>query len=114
MLNDDDQMFNISGEYAYFSEERPSSFPLGETISGQVAKNKQALNLKEMPKGYVTVLSGLGKSAPPHMLIAPVVYNDNSIGVIELASFKPFDENHESLVEKICELTANKLNELRS
>jgi len=114
VLNDADQMFSISGEYAYFSEERPRSFPLGETISGQVAKNKQALNLKELPKGYVTVLSGLGASAPPHMIIAPIVYNDNCIGVIELASFKAFDENAETLVGRLCESMAVKLNELRS
>ena len=114
VLNDVEQIFNVSGEYAYFSEERPRSFPLGETISGQVAKNKKILNLKELPAGYVTVLSGLGKSAPSHLVIAPIVYNDNSVGVIELASFKPFDENHEMLVERICELMVNKLNELRS
>ena len=114
VLNDADQKFDISGEYAYFSEERPSSFPLGETISGQVAKNKQTLNLKELPQGYVTVLSGLGKSAPPHLIIAPIVHNDNSIGVIELASFKPFCENEEALVGRICESMAIRLNELRS
>ena len=114
VLNDAEQMFNISGEYAYFSEERPRSFPLGETISGQVAKNRQALNLKELPKGYITVLSGLGKSAPPQLVIAPIEHNDYSIGVIELASFKPFDENEELLISKICESMANKLNELRS
>ena len=114
VYNDEEQMFNISGEYAYFSEERPRSFPLGETISGQVAKNRQLLNVKELPKGYVTVLSGLGKSAPSHLLIAPIVFNDKSIGVIEIASFKPFNENEEALVRKICESMAIKLNELRS
>jgi len=114
VLDDIGQNFDVSGEYAYYSEERPRSFTLGETISGQVAKNQEMLNLKEIPEGYVTVLSGLGKSAPPHLLIAPVVYQENSIGVIELASFKPFGKNEEALAEKICETMAVRLNDLRT
>jgi len=114
VLNETEQIFNISGQYAFYSEEKPKSFPLGETLSGQVAKNKETLNLKELPAGYITVLSGLGKSTPHNLIIAPIVHNENSIGVIELASFKPFCDNEELLVAKICELMANRLNELRS
>jgi len=114
VFDESDQMFNISGQYAYYSEEQPKSFQIGETLSGQVAKNKETLNLKELPEGYITVLSGLGKSAPNNLIIAPIVHNENSIGVIELASFKTFSENEELIVAKICELIANRLNELRS
>ena len=114
VLSDADQLFHLSGEYAYYSEERPRSFPLGETLSGQVAKNKKLLNLKELPEGYITILSGLGKSAPRHLIIAPIVHNGMSIGVIELASFKFFSENEELLIRSICESMANLLNELRN
>ena len=114
VLDDKDHLFHISGEYAYYSEERPRSFPLGETLSGQAAKNKKLLNVKELPDGYITILSGMGKSSPRHLVIAPIVYNDNCIGIIELASFKPFGENEELLVCKITEAAANMLNELRT
>jgi len=114
VLNDSDQLFHLSGEYAYYSEDQPRSFPLGETLSGQAAKNQKFLNLKDIPEGYVTVISGLGKSSPRHLIIAPIIHNDVTIGVIELASFKPFGENEELLVQKINESMANLLNELRS
>ena len=114
VFNDTDKTFRISGQYAYFSEEQPRSFPLGETLSGQVAKNQKLLNLKDLPDGYVTVLSGLGKSNPNSLIIAPVVHNGESIGIIELASFKPFGENEETLVKKICEAMAHQLNSLRN
>ena len=114
VLNDADQMFNISGMYAYFSEERPKSFPLGETLSGQVAKNRQTLHLKEVPDGYVTVLSGLGKSSPRQLIITPILFNDQCIGIMEMASFKPFGENDELIIRKVCESMANQLNELRN
>jgi transcriptional regulator with GAF, ATPase, and Fis domain len=114
VLNDADQLFHLSGEYAYYSEELPRSFPLGETLSGQVAKNGKLLNVKELPDGYITILSGLGKSSPHHLIIAPIVHSDKSIGVLELASFKPFGENEELLVRRICESMADLLNELRN
>ena len=114
VLSDADQLFHISGQYAYHADERPRSFPLGETLSGQVAKNRKMMNIKELPEGYITVFSGLGRSSPHHLIIAPIVYNHKSIGVIELASFKPFGENEESLVSKICETMANLLNEIRN
>ena len=114
VLNDADNLFHMSGEYAYFSEGHQLAFPLGENLSGQVAKNKKMLNLKELPEGYITILSGLGKSAPRHLIITPILHADESIGIMELASFKPFGENEELLVRKISEEMANLLNELRS
>ena len=113
VLSDADQMFHISGQYAYYSEEQPHSFPLGETISGQVAKDRKLLNIKDLPEDYVTILSGLGKSVPRHLVIAPIVYNYKSIGIMELASFKPFSENEESLIRNVCNSIAHLLNELR-
>ena len=114
VLDDKDQLFYMSGEYAFYSDERPRSFQLGETLSGQVAKNKKILNVKELPDKYITVLSGLGKSHPRHLIIVPIVYNNESIGIMELASFKPFDENEEALFQKVSESMANMLNELRN
>ena len=114
VLSDTDQMFHISGQYAYDSEEQPRSFPLGETLSGQVAKNRKMLNIKELPEGYLTVLSGLGKTTSCHLIIAPVVCNYKSIGIMELASFKPFSENEETLIRNVCESMSQLLNELRS
>ena len=114
VLSSVDQMFHISGEYAYYSDEQPRSFPLGETLSGQVAKNQKLLNVKELPEGYITILSGLGKSNPRHLVIVPIIYNSESIGVMELASFKPFGENEELFIRKISELMANQLNKLRN
>jgi len=91
--------FRVAGKYAYFGEEEPRNFKLGETLSGQAAKNKTVLNLKEIPENYVTILSGLGSSSPNHLLIIPIVLNDESIGVIELASFKEFKRNFKDLFE---------------
>lgn len=96
-------IFNIIGKYAYFGEKEPQSFKIGETLSGQVAKNKTILNLKDIPENYVTILSGLGSSSPNHLLIIPIIYNKETIGIMELASFKEFKRNMNNLFEGISE-----------
>ena len=96
-------IFNITGKYAYFGEEEPNSFKSGETLSGQVAKNKTVLNLKEIPENYVTILSGLGSSSPNHLIIIPIVFNNETIGIIELASFKQFKKNFNELFKGMSE-----------
>ncbi|HAF31155.1 MAG TPA: hypothetical protein DCG75_19120 [Bacteroidales bacterium] len=95
--------FNIIGKYAYFGDEEPKSFNLGETLSGQVAKNKTTLNLKEIPDNYVTILSGLGSSSPNQLIIIPIVLEEQTVAIIELASFKKFKQNFSDLFEGMSE-----------
>lgn len=86
--------FQMVASYAYFSETEPPTFTEGVSLPGQVAKNKVALNLAEVPADYTTVLSGLGKGAPSHLLIIPILDSEKRCnGVIELSSFTAFDES---------------------
>lgn len=96
-------IFNITGKYAYFGEEDPKSFKLGESLSGQVAKNKTILYLNDIPENYVTILSGLGSSSPSTLLLIPIIVNDKTIGVVELASFKEIKRKFNDLFEELSE-----------
>jgi putative methionine-R-sulfoxide reductase with GAF domain len=80
--------FKKIADFAYYSEIPPREFAMGETISGQVAKNQKAMKITDIPEGYITVLSGLGSSSPSNLLIVPVLNDGETIGVIELAFFK--------------------------
>ncbi len=96
-------IFNITAKYAYFGEEEPKSFKSGESLSGQVVKNKTILYLKDIPENYVTILSGLGSSSPNNLLLIPIIINNETIGLVELASFKEFKHKFNDLFEKISE-----------
>ena len=93
--------FIISGKYAYFGENNPPDFKIGETLSGQAAFNKTILYVNEIPENYVTILSGLGSSSPRFLLIIPVVFNNETVAVIELASFKEIKEGWNKVFEEI-------------
>lgn len=96
-----DQTLHLMGSYAYFStEKRKISYGWGEGLTGQVAKDAQLINIKAIPEGYVTVLSGLGKSSPKSMIIAPIKDEQgNVVGVVEVASFAIFEALEEQLLE---------------
>lgn len=99
--NKDTNQFQSVATYAYYSNIPPVAFLEGETITGQVAKNKKILNLDVVPDGYISVTSGLGNGNAKYMLIFPILYKDETIGVIELASFKQFDKTLEQVFEKL-------------
>lgn len=101
--------FDFVAEYAYFGEEKPKPFKIGDTIPGQVAKNQKTLNLEDIPEGYVTIVSGLGKSSPRNILIVPVLYNMETIAIFELASFKKFNKIKIDAIDQVAGQMAENL-----
>lgn len=92
-------------------------YEFGEGIAGQVAKVGQKTYIKNIPKGYLNVLSGLGESQPSVLLAVPIQQDntqkeikDNPVkGVIELASFKDFTDSEKEYVDKVADLIAKHL-----
>lgn len=101
VINKQDQMFHPTSTYAYYSNETIRPFRVGEGISGQVAKNKEMLSIENIPENYITVLSGLGSSSPGKLIIIPLIANDNTNAVIELASFTDFPEEINEITQEV-------------
>ncbi len=79
--------FTCQGEYA-LTGNKPPSFKMGEGLTGQVAKSQKISTIEEIPENYFKAESGLGASLPRHLIIFPVVYNNETLAVIEIAAFK--------------------------
>ena len=111
--DEESKEFVFQTSYAYFSDDPPKTFKEGDTLPGQVAKNKVILNLSEVPENYITIASGLGKGSPKHILIAPILdSNSNCVGVIELAAFKAFSKNQEKTIEALGPLISENLSNI--
>jgi signal transduction histidine kinase/HAMP domain-containing protein/ActR/RegA family two-component response regulator len=78
-------------------------FSLGESLVGQVALDKQTILVTEAPPDYATISSGLGQAAPVNVLVLPLLFEDNALGVIELASVNEFTTVHRDLLERLRE-----------
>ena len=98
---DDVEKLVLSATYAFYvPEEKVFEFELGEGLIGQVAKAGESLYLDELPEGYITVKSGLGSATPSHLLLVPWKDDqENTVAVIEIASFKPFHKSDIELIE---------------
>lgn len=98
-----DTDYELIATYAYYiPEEQKMDFVEGEGLLGQVAKGQKPLNLKNLPQGYLAITSGLGQSSNAHLMIQPLINQNQTIGVIELASFKEFNTEQEEFLENLC------------
>jgi len=69
-------------------------FELGEGLAGQAALDRTRILVEDVPPGYVTVGSGLGASAPTTLAVLPILFEDQVLGVLELASLHRFSDLH--------------------
>ncbi len=65
---------------------------LGEGLLGQAALDKNELQMYETPESFQIIQSGLGSVKQPKLFIMPVLFDEDLIGVLELASIQPFSE----------------------
>jgi signal transduction histidine kinase/DNA-binding response OmpR family regulator len=56
----------------------------GEGLAGQVVASAQPMLVTRLPPGYLRVSSGVGQSAPTHLLIGPIIEAGKAAGVVEL------------------------------
>jgi len=80
----------------------------GDGLIGRVAIEKKTLFLTEIPDSYSKISTSLGHGVPKSIVIIPLLFNDEIIGVVELASFEIFTKLQLDFLEKISEnISAN-------
>jgi len=108
-IKGESDVFTLTGSYAFYSEQGIVDFELGEGLAGQVAKNKSPLNISNVPLGYITILSGTGKGQATNLLIFPVIHNNRTIAIVELASFSAIDNLGEEIIVEVSRRVADDL-----
>ncbi|HCZ34704.1 MAG TPA: hypothetical protein DHV26_02110, partial [Cytophagales bacterium] len=82
-------------------------FDLGEGLTGEVMITRKEIYLEKIPRGYLTISSGLGKSAPVSVLVMPLLLDTEPMGVVELAFLKQLQPHEIEFVKKIGEAIAS-------
>lgn len=109
LKNEKTSVFQPLSTFAWSSDIPPASFNLGEGLTGQAAKNKVLMKVDNIPDDYIKILSGLGSGSPKNLLIVPLLLNKETIGIIELASFKEFDKVTEWTIKYLTKIIANSI-----
>ncbi|MFE2010339.1 HAMP domain-containing protein [Streptomyces sp. NPDC059491] len=78
-------------------------FRLGESLVGQAARSRRTIAAENVPGDYVTISSGLGRTARGSLVVLPIVVEDQVLGVIELMAFGPFTSVHRDFLEQLME-----------
>ena len=91
----------MSAGYAISPGEPPLSFGTGEGLVGQAAANRQIVRVADVPADYLPIRSGSGATAPRALVVLPVQFEDECLGVIELGSVRPFSALHLTFLERL-------------
>lgn len=70
---------------------RNAVIAFGQGLLGQAAVEKHVLVVNDAPKDYLKVASSLGDCMPTQLVIFPLLLNNETCGVIELASITPLN-----------------------
>src|SRR5206468_9968526 len=90
----------------YGYKERKSvsnAFRIGEALVGQAALERKTIVITEAPEDYIRIASGLGEAAPANIIVLPVLFEDQVMAVVELASFKRFSDIHQTFLDQLTE-----------
>jgi transcriptional regulator with GAF, ATPase, and Fis domain len=90
-------------------ESNTISFEYGEGLVGQVASGGSALYIDEVPEGYVKIVSGLGSASPKYLLIVPLKKDNQVLGVVEIATFTPINQDQRKFVEESAQVITGSL-----
>jgi transcriptional regulator with GAF, ATPase, and Fis domain len=89
-------------------------FALGEGLVGQAAVEAKPILVENVPKDYIKIKSGLGEARPRNIIVLPVVFEEQVLGVIELASLQQVSEINRAFLEQITETIGVVLNTIRA
>ncbi len=111
----DKVMLRLLSAYAQSKKKvRHMSIPLGEGLVGGCALEKETLYIREIPEKYFDITSGLGEARPTALLLVPLKIEGAVLGVLEIATFKEFQEHEIEFVEKVGESIASALFSVKS
>jgi CheY-like chemotaxis protein/HAMP domain-containing protein len=80
---------------------QPDHIRVGEGLVGQCALEKQRILLNQVPSEYTSIHSSLGEAPPANIVVLPLLFEEQTKAVIELASLRPFNVTHLTFLEQL-------------
>ncbi|MDD2278092.1 MAG: cache domain-containing protein [Bacteroidales bacterium] len=110
----DDVHFMLISAYAWdrkkFMNKR---IEFNEGLVGACAMEKETIQLTEIPDDYVEITSGLGKATPSYIVLVPLKHEEDVLGVIEIASFRAFEQFEVEFTERVAQSIASTILSVR-
>lgn len=103
-IKDGKSKLKLFASYGYQQRKNlANEFQAGEGLVGQCLLEKQRILLTNVPGNYVMISSGLGEAEPMNIVLLPVIFEDQVLAVLELASFRAFNEIDLAFLDQLTE-----------
>ena len=112
----DDETGRLLRTAAYGLEagaEAVATFAVGEGLVGQCALERKPVRLTNLPPDYCRIGSALGAAKPVQVVASPLLSKNTLLGVVEVATFHPFNSRETALLDELTPLVAMSLEVLQ-
>ncbi len=113
--HDEDKELRLIATYGFKQRKNVSNrYRVGEALVGQAALERKSIVITEAPEDYIKISSALGEAAPANIVVMPVLFEDQVMAVIELASFSAFTNVQETFLDQLAETIGIVINTIQA
>jgi signal transduction histidine kinase/HAMP domain-containing protein len=111
----DEPVLRLVATYAGTDVPRPTEWVrFGEGLVGQCAVEGARIVMTDVPPDYISIRSALGEGPPLSIAVLPIVFEGETRGVMELASFERFGEIDLLFLDQLTETIGIVLNTIEA
>jgi HAMP domain-containing protein/CheY-like chemotaxis protein/signal transduction histidine kinase len=102
--NQGEKYLELGASYAFQERKNLAKrYDFGEALIGQAAVEKKRIIITHVPEDYVRVTSALGEAPPLSLTLLPLIFENEVLGVIELASLQRFSETDIAFLDQLAD-----------
>jgi PAS domain S-box-containing protein len=109
VLDESSAQFGRVAAFGLADGAAPDTFRVGEGLVGQCAQDRRMQILSDLPPEYLRIASGLGGATPQQSVAVPFLAKDAVLGVLEIATFRPFGPRKQKLFDEVMPVVAMNL-----
>src|SRR6201991_2441424 len=104
----------LASSYGYVARHHEVTFGPGEGLVGQAAVSRRTIRVRAAHDGILTMRSGLMSMPPNDLVVLPVLFEGEMLGVIEFASVAAFSGLHLTFLERLVATIGVALNTIQA
>jgi HAMP domain-containing protein/signal transduction histidine kinase/ActR/RegA family two-component response regulator len=104
----------LTASYGYLAPENDVVFAPGEGLVGQAAVTRRTIRVNAAPNRRLTIRSGLAETSPADLVVLPILFEGEVLGIIEFASVGDFSELHLAFLERLVATIGIALNTIQA
>lgn len=106
---------NFQGGYACTERSlKKTSFEIGESVVGQVAKSHRISHIRDIPFQNVYLDSSAGQLSARCMVVVPLIFNEEVYGVVELIFLHNLEDKYIDLLTRLSKSAAAMLQSIQN